>query len=254
VEIAEHLTVLTAEGRLLAAAADRVDHDAPVPGAPAWTVADVVRHVGFVHRWAAAAVRDQQRDAAVMPGDDGAGLAGADLVGWFRDGHAALVRTLTEADPGVAPFTFLPAPSPLAFWARRQTHETGIHRADVESGGGTITPFDRAAALDGIDELLGGFAARPRRGDEDGRPSLGVLPVDADAGWWIRAGAPPERDATAAAGADCVLRGPASALHLLLWNRPSSGVDTTGDPQVLTAWRSRVRVRWSGPGPRATRP
>ena len=36
-------------------------------------------------------------------------------------------------------FAFLPAPSPLAFWARRQAHETGIHRADVESAGFACT-------------------------------------------------------------------------------------------------------------------
>lgn len=29
-------------------------------------------------------------------------------------------------------WTFLDAPSPLAFWARRQAHETAIHRADAQ--------------------------------------------------------------------------------------------------------------------------
>ncbi len=252
-EIAEHLAALTAEGAMLATAADRVDHAAPVPGCPSWQVGDVVRHTGLVHRWAAAAVRDGGRDHSRYPDDDGAGLAGADLVEWFRAGHDALVRTLSTADPDVVAFTFLPAPSPLAFWARRQTHETGIHRADVESGGGSITPFAAAEAVDGIDELVGGFAARRSK---DGAPTrtLGVLPTDADGGWLVRAGSEPVRDATAAAGADCVLRGTASDLHLLLWNRPTSDVETAGDPAVLADWRARIRVRWGGPGPRRGRP
>ena len=250
-EIVEHVAALTAEGRLLAAAAERVDHDAPVPGCPAWQVGDVVRHTGLVHRWAAAAVRDNRRDG--YPDDDGAGLSGAELVDWFRAGHDALVHTLSTADPDVRAFTFLPAPSPLAFWARRQTHETGIHRADVESGGGPITPFDPAEALDGIDELVGGFAARPSK---DGGPAgtLGVLPTDSDRGWLVRRGSEPVRDAAAAAGADCVLRGTASDLHLLLWNRPAGQVETAGDAAALDGWRSGIRVRWGGPGPRRGRP
>jgi uncharacterized protein (TIGR03083 family) len=253
-EFAEHLAALTLEGELLARAAARIDHDAPVPGCPAWQVGDVVRHTGQVHRWAAAAVREQRRDASVYPADDGAGLAGADLVDWFRAGHAALVDTLATADPGVRTFTFLPAPSPLAFWARRQTHETGIHRADVESGGGPITPFDPAEALDGLDEMLGGFAARKSRQPAEEPPrTLGLLPTDSADGWLVRVGSPPVRDAAAAAGADCVLRGTPSDLHLLLWNRPAGSVRTDGDPAVLAAWRTQVRVRWGGPGPRRAR-
>ena len=253
-EIAAHLAALQAEGELLARAAEQVDHAAPTAGAPAWTVADVLRHVGTVHRWAEAAVRTGSRDGAVYPDDTGSAVAGADLVEWFRKGHAALVATLTTADPAVRTFTFLPAPSPLAFWARRQTHETGIHRADVESGGGPVTPFDRAVALDGIAELAGGFAARPGKRTEGAR-ALGVLPADApDTGWLVRPGEPPQPDPAAAAGAECVLRGTASDLHLLLWNRPAAAVETTGDPDVLAAWRKSVRVRWGGPGPRRARP
>jgi uncharacterized protein (TIGR03083 family) len=254
-EIAAHIAALTREGELLAAAAGRVDHHAAVPGAPAWQVQDVVRHTGQVHRWAALAVRDGGTDASRYPSDDGAGLAGPDLVDWFRAGHAALVETLAGADPAMTAFTFLPAPSPLAFWARRQTHETGIHRADVESAGGPITPFDLAEALDGIDEMVGGFAARRSKQDPDGPArSIGLLPSDSDRGWLVRPGNQPERDAGAAAGADCVLRATASDLHLLLWNRPAGEVDVTGDAAVLAGWRKRIRVRWGGPGPRAARP
>jgi len=50
-----------------------------------------------------------------------------------------------------------------------------------------------------------------------------------------------------------VLRGTASDLHLLLWNRPAGEIETTGDPAVLADWRKRIRVRWGGPGPRRSR-
>ena len=58
---------------------------------------------------------------------------------------------------GVAAPTFLPAPSPLAMWARRQAHETSIHRCYAESATGATTGFDPTFAADGIDELLYGF-------------------------------------------------------------------------------------------------
>jgi uncharacterized protein (TIGR03083 family) len=256
-EIPEHLTALREQGELLAAAAGRVDHAATVPGAPAWQVADLVRHVGLVHRWAAGAVREGRRDGTVYGSDDGSDVSGTALVDWFRAGHAALLETLAGADPAVQCFTFLPAPSPLAFWARRQTHETGIHRADVESAGGPVTAFPVAVALDGLDEVIAGFGGRRSSSWTEPERTLGMLPTDApDDGWLVHvgaAGSTPERSAAAAAGAECVLRGSASDLYLRLWNRPAD-VDVSGDPAVLAAWGRRVRVRWGGPGPRRSRP
>jgi uncharacterized protein (TIGR03083 family) len=251
-EIPEHLTALHEQGELLAAAAERVDHAATVPGAPAWQVVDLIRHVGLVHRWAAGAVREHRRDGTVYGSDDGADVSGAALVDWFRAGHAALLATLAAADPAVQCFTFLPAPSPLAFWARRQAHETGIHRADVESAGGPVTPFPTGLALDGLDEIVGGFAARRSSTWTQPERTLGVLPADAPGDGWLvhvgAAGSAPERSATAAAGAECVVRGTASDLYLLLWNR-AGAASVDGDAEVLAAWRRRVRVRWGGPGP-----
>ena len=64
------------------------------------------------------------------------GAADPELLAWFRAGHASLAETLTEADPALVCATFMAAPSPLAFWARRQAHETAIHRADAEIAAG----------------------------------------------------------------------------------------------------------------------
>ena len=256
-EIPEHLAALREQGELLAAAAERVDHAATVPGAPAWQVADLIRHVGLVHRWAAGAVREGRQDATAYGSDDGSDVAGAALVEWFRAGHAALVETLAAADPAVQCFTFLPAPSPVAFWARRQTPETGIHRADGASAGGPVTPFAVALALDGLDEIIAGFGGR--RSSEWTAPqrTLGLLPTDAPADGWLvhvgAAGSTPVRSPEAAAGAECVVRGTASDLYLLLWNR-AAVAEIGGDPEVLAAWSKRVRVRWGGPGPRGARP
>lgn len=137
-ETAEFLEVLDREGLLLASAAEEAGIGAKVPTCPDWQVRDLLRHTGMVHRWAAAFVAEQQtsyqRDGGLPD------LDGAELVTWFRAGHRHLVDTLAAAPPDVECWHFLPAPSPLAFWARRQAHETTVHRVDAESArGGTPT-------------------------------------------------------------------------------------------------------------------
>ena len=86
----------------------------------------------------------------------------AELVEWFRSGHAALVAALAAAPPDLECLTFLRgAPSPLAHWARRQAHETAIHRVDTElAAGSALSPVDAAVAADGVDELLCAFVPR----------------------------------------------------------------------------------------------
>jgi hypothetical protein len=49
----EHIAALDADGTLLAAAAERAGLDAPIPGCPFWKMRELLRHTGYVHRWAA---------------------------------------------------------------------------------------------------------------------------------------------------------------------------------------------------------
>src|SRR5205814_10717487 len=97
-----------------------------------------------------------------------------------------LGRALEAADPGMTCWTFLEAPSPLAFWARRQAHETAIHRVDAQQAaagaGAAVEPaFTPQFAADGIDELIMGFLGRDaKRGSWDG--PAGTLTLHADDG------------------------------------------------------------------------
>ncbi|MFF7236857.1 maleylpyruvate isomerase family mycothiol-dependent enzyme [Streptomyces collinus] len=240
-ETAEFLTTLDREGRLLAAAAAEAGTDAKVPTCPEWQVADLLRHTGAVHRWAAALVADGH--TAPRPLGDGPDLDGAELVAWYRDSHRLLVDTLAAAPADLECWTFHPAPcpSPLAFWTRRQAHETAVHRYDAESArGGTASPIDAGFAADGMDELLRGFHARPRSRVRTERPRvLRVRAVDAgaDAVWTVRLSAgPPVTSRDAAGDAEAELTGPAERLYLALWNRgPVPSV--TGDRSLATLWR-----------------
>lgn len=243
----EYIDSLQREGELLADAAEKAGEHASVPTCPGWTMGELVRHTSTFHRWAARIVAEK------LPGpvpEDPVPHApvGAALVPWFRDGHGALLRTLRAADPGLECWAFLPgAPPPLTFWARRQAHETAVHRVDAESArGGELSPLGAAFAADGIEELLTGFHARPRSRVRTGRArTLRVRPSDTDAVWTVRLSpdAPPRTERSAAGPVDCELAGPAHNLYLLLWNRlPLDAVVVTGDRALAGLWRETSGV------------
>jgi len=242
-EVAEHVERIRADGAALRDAAEVAGPDAPVPSCPDWTVRDLVRHVGMVHRWAAAQVRDALPAERPESETTGPWPADADLFRWFADGHQALVGTLAAAPADVACWHFLPAPSPLAFWARRQAHETGIHRADADLAAGRRPEFPPEFAADGIDELVTGFAARRSSPLRDGPPGmLAVEAVDAGRRWPVPIGTDPGDRAP-----DCVVRGSASDLYLALWNRGDLAALRAGDDPagLVDRWQRSVTVRWT---------
>ncbi|MEU3976528.1 maleylpyruvate isomerase family mycothiol-dependent enzyme [Streptomyces bacillaris] len=264
-EITEHIASLSEEGRLLAAAAEQAGPGASVPTCPGWQIRHLLRHTGMVHRWAAELVAEGH----TTPHPDGGepDLDGTALLDWFREGHDHLVRSLEAAPTGLECWTFLPAPSPLAFWSRRQLHETTVHRADAESAlGGPLSPVDADRAVDGIDELLTGFHARPKSRVRSSTPrTLRVRAVDTDAVWTVRISEePPQAVRTSAANpgtdttgpgagaadpgtgaADCELSGTAAGLYLALWNRlPLTAVTLRGDRSVARLWTDNSAVTW----------
>lgn len=246
-EVSEHIAALGREGDLLAAAASRVEPDRPVPTCPDWQLRDLVRHTGSAHRWAAAIVT-QPSPQPIPAGEEVTGPMpdDHDLVDWYRESLGTLVAGLEAAEPDVACWSFLPAPSPLAFWARRQAHETGIHRVDAESAGGAVTPFPADFAVDGLDELLCAFVVRPGgklRSDPPRRLHLHARDTGDD--WLVDIGPDHVTTTREKAAADCSVSGPASDLHLLMWNRRTAeGLDVDGDAGLLDLWRESVRIRF----------
>ncbi|MEU1807097.1 maleylpyruvate isomerase family mycothiol-dependent enzyme [Streptomyces sp. NPDC019937] len=243
-EIAELIDVLDREGHLLADAAAKAGTDARVPTCPGWQVRELLSHIGRVHRWATRYVSEGLTERVQLseePEQDG-----AELVAWYREGHRALVKALTDADPALEAFAFLPAPSPLAFWARRQAHETAIHRVDAESAlGADHSPFDPAFAADGIDELLVRFHGMERsRVRLDTPRTLRLRATDTDDVWTVRLSEEPPHTTRGAEGdADCELTGPVGELYLVVWNRlPYSALSGKGDLSLAQVWREHSRV------------
>jgi uncharacterized protein (TIGR03083 family) len=136
-----------------------------VPACPGWTVADVLGHLGTIHRfvpgWIAAGRRPTLRPQP--PAD------AADLLRWFGQGWRTL-HDLLDARPADTPTaTWSPWDATAGFWRRRMAHETAIHALDIAqavsakrplsakglAGNGAVpwsVPDD--IALDGIDEVV----------------------------------------------------------------------------------------------------
>ncbi len=261
-EVAAHIDALDREGRALVDAARSAPLDAPVPTCPGWRQLDLLAHIGFVHRWATRYVAtaitemvDEPPEATILEAAPPEG----ERCDWVAQGHAALVRALRAAPADLACWTFLAAPSPLSMWARRQAHETAVHRVDAElAAGSSPAPVGPGLAADGIDELLLTFLSRPSRrrrqaparavtftfeasdafdapdgadapdgshtSDRADAPGASDPPDGADrsrgpARWTVHVG---EAGVDARRGpgrGDLVVRGTASDLYLLLWHR-----------------------------------
>jgi uncharacterized protein (TIGR03083 family) len=254
-EIATWIETLRDEGARLTAAARAMPADAPVPTCPDWVARDLIRHLGGVHRWATSFVAEARAEPGQEPLEElvGGWPDDEELADWFEAGYRALVSALEDAPPGLQCWTFMPAPSPLAFWSRRQAHETAIHRVDAELAAGRslgeVSPYTAPFAADGVDELLTCFVPRRSTGlRAQTLSTLAVQCVDDDGAWMLTIG--PEGVATeigaGAHGAGCTVRGAAADLYLGLWNRAGTErLTIEGDRRVLERFGDAVHVRWS---------
>jgi uncharacterized protein (TIGR03083 family) len=249
VEVAAYIDALEREGTLLAMTAAGLDLAAPVPTCPGWTLRDLILHLGGVHRWAGTHVRDRltsmlQTDLVdifdELPGDN-------ELINWYRDELRLLVDSLRDAPADLECATFLKCVGPLHHWARRQAHETAIHRADVESISGKLTPVEIEFALDGIDELVDGFVPRRVMKLRSKTPvTLRIAPDGTGANWVLSITEEPVVVGHDSLDADCTVRGNASDIYFALWNRaPREWLAIEGDSAVLNLFREAIRIRWA---------
>jgi uncharacterized protein (TIGR03083 family) len=173
----------------------------------------------------------------------------AGLVWWYRRTLANLIRVLESASADHQCFSFLPAPTPVTMWSRRQASEIAIHRFDAELARGIPSHFEPQFAADMLDELLSGFAPRPR--DEDMHVEsdrvLHVCAHDVDEHWYLTIDPSGIETSREADDPDLTITGRAADLYLLMWNRTdTSTVTLDGDADLIDVWRESCRVRWSG--------
>jgi uncharacterized protein (TIGR03083 family) len=220
--------------------------DLPIPTCPDWSLRDLAAHLGRVHRWAAEIVRT--RAAQRIPFDDVPGTQcpaeRAAQAEWLTAGAERMIAAITEA--GSAKAWAFGSIAPATFWARRQAHETMVHRVDAELAMGRAAVVDARLAADGIDEWLWQLRG-PRRQAPGAAPLppgavLSLHAADDRCGvrdWLVSAGGDGIIVRDGNGPADVSVAGRAAALLLVLVRRlapDEENVSVTGDPALLTGW------------------
>jgi uncharacterized protein (TIGR03083 family) len=234
VEFDYYLDQVRQQASALRAAAVKAGPDAAVQTTPEWTVLRLVRHIARVHSWVTLALDAEpggERPVAERPPDDW-----DTLLAFWDDRLEAMLGGLRQRGPGVPVWTFSSDGS-TSFWARRQAHETAIHRLDAEHAahGDAVDHlvFTPEFAADGIDEVLT-FIVERAPADRTGT----VLFHAADAGraWLLTLTA----GETAVVGpateidTDASIVGTADAVYRAAWKRPSTAV-VNGDRTLVAA-------------------
>jgi len=240
------LAEVSGSAATLAEIAGRADLTARVPTCPDWTLRQLITHVGRAHRWAAAIVATRAAEPIPfrevpdgrLPDDP------AQQPAWLRDGAARLASAVRAGGGPV--WTHL-GPGPASYWARRMAHETAVHRADGQLAVGTRPEIDPVIAADGIAEWLG-FLPAVRGTGRPERPAVlpegkvvhfHVTDEGVDGEWLIRGGPGGVTVAAGHAKGDMALRGPASAILLVMLRRlppDDPAVEILGDRSLLDGW------------------
>jgi uncharacterized protein (TIGR03083 family) len=233
-----------------AAAVREVDPSTAVPTCPGWTIAELVKHTGGIHRWVERMVREEAQQRLSprllelgLPEDE------ADYPDWLAGGAEPLVATFRAADPDL-PIWAWGADKYARFWPRRMVHETTVHRADGELALGREPSIEAAVAIDGVDEFLdnlphAAYFAPNVKNLRGAGETLHFQCTDVEAEWLIRLGADGFTWEHATGPATATVRGRAADLLLLVYGRRKPAEDRferDGDDAVLAFWLANSSI------------
>ncbi len=233
---------------------DRGDPVPSVPSCPEWTVTDLVRHLGGVHRFVAHVLRERitappdPADLTLPETPDGPDA----LTDWFARGARELAELLSELGPDTPVWTWS-VEQTSGFWLRMQLIELAVHRWDAESATGAPAPLAPGIAADAVTQSIE-VMAPARRGWRQAPPGTGETyrfrRTDGPESWTVLLSGddvrayPADDLRTAPAptpSADVEIAGTACDLALFLWGRvPPTALRATGDATLLTHWFTLV--------------
>ncbi len=167
------------------------------------------------------------------------------LIDWYRSTLRNLLDVFDASPADHECLTFLPAPTPLIMWARRQASEIAVHRYDAAHARGVGSHFEPAFAADMLAELLHGFAPRMRARHVTGEHVLRVVLTDVGDRYDVTMGPSGVRTHPPGASCDLTVSGTAADIYLLMWNRPAGPtIRLDGNRRVLNTWRETCRIEW----------
>ena len=239
------LAALDREGHAFGAAAEHAGLTAEVSSCPGWTVTDLLTHLGRVHRW----VTDIVGRSGTEPFPYTDREPDGDLLEWYQAGLSGLLDRLRRIDPEQPAWNFSPtAPKVAGFWARRQAHETAVHRWDADLAGGRPGDFAPDLAADGVGEVVESMLPRRARREPlaSARAAVRIDCADTGDGWLVTL-TPGRVDTVRLVDdarsvhdrPDATITGPAGQMYLVLWGRrPLDTVTVTGNADLAALLRT----------------
>jgi uncharacterized protein (TIGR03083 family) len=234
-----YLAAVRRDGDKLAAT-DQATLDLIVPGCPEWTVAQLLGHTGWVHRWVTAVLRAAPADPPSPKTVERAPADPSAAAGWYAESVAALLQAFDEVDLDQTFSTFT-GPRDGRWWARRMAHEASVHRWDAQSAAGRAEPIDADLAVDGVDEALDTYVTRrfDRAAFGSSGQTLHLHATDIDGEWMLTMQPDALQWARAHGKGDTAVRGSASDLLLFVMSRRQAGdLEVFGDPALPDRWQA----------------
>lgn len=201
---------------------------APVPECSDWDIEQLVRHTALVYLQKAETIRTGSKPHGKWVPEEILQLPPGELLQTCFD------RLITQFDthaPSDAAESWVTEDQTVGFWIRRLTHETAIHRYDIEAAFSEAQPIDATLALDGVDEVL---TVMLGRGSAQGGKVTGTVVLESERFSWT---AYLRTHKTVITGVgidnpDARVSGDANTLLLWLWGREPLPDDGAIQPAV----------------------
>jgi uncharacterized protein (TIGR03083 family) len=225
------------------------DPAAAVPTCPKWTLADLVDHVGAMHRMVAMLVGERMTEPSkaferYSPAPPDPALWRA----WLTDGAAEAKRAFGSVADDTPVWDPSGGAAGVPFWSRRLLGEACVHRADAAATLGERYELAPEPAVAAVEDWL---ATMTSRGYWENRPdfadamrgrgqTLHFHATDAPGEWLVRRDPDMVVLERTHATADVAVRGPAADVLLVLSRRrPLDAVPTleiNGNRALLDHW------------------
>lgn len=238
-----------------AALLPEADLAAPVPSCPDWDLRALTGHLGQAHRYAGVVLRQRVTSIEQRPGPTEAPVFdhGVGYRDWLVAGAEELIAAAAEVGGEGRVWNFATGSGSPAFWLRRMTHETAVHRYDAALAVGADYQLAAELASDALAEWLdiltspGMAAYRPEMVAEPrgSGQTLQLQATDQPGGWLITRTPDGPRWEPGDTDTRATTTVRASALDLLLLTvgrlAPTDPrFEVGGDPTLLRDWCDHV--------------